>query len=114
VLSKYVKTPVGRKLESYVGIKNGKVYITKNNTILVRLYISSDLYGEFDEIKCFINLIGADGEEKTIENTKSNFKVTEGDLVWEFSYACVSCEFSNFSIFSDQKLAEFRWQSHRV
>jgi hypothetical protein len=81
---------VSRKLESYVNIKQGKVIITKNNEILVRLFISSDLYGCFDTLTCSINLVGADGQEKTIENKKSNFNITEGDLVWEFVYPCVS------------------------
>jgi hypothetical protein len=52
--------------------------------------MSSDLFGTFDEIKCFINLIGEDGEEKVLEHKKTNFEVTEGDLVWEFTYPCVS------------------------
>lgn len=50
--------------------------------------MQSDLFGTFEEISCLINLIGADGEEKILVNKKSDFQITEGDLIWEFSYAC--------------------------
>ena len=52
--------------------------------------MSSDLYVNFDEMTCFINLVAADKEEKSLENKKTNYQITEGDLVLEFTYDCVS------------------------
>ena len=98
-MAEYIKEPIDRKLEQYLSIHHGVVFISPDNKITLKLFLQSEIDVNIDKVCANIEILNKSEEKVTISQSNEDIEIKEGEVIWEFTYDCVR-ETIFFLIFS--------------
>ena len=88
-MAEYIKEPIDRKLEQYLSIHHGVVFISPDNKIILKLFLKSEIDVQIDKVCANIEVSDKSEERVIISYSNMDVEIKEGEVVWEFTYECV-------------------------